>query len=133
MGLKTMSLLDNATSTATGGTALTFATNGVGIPSGTQLVATSDSDFQTQRILTAKVKTAVLDPRTGRYGKGKKSLSLSLPQVNEDGSVIFNVWRLEEDVHPSVTAAVRENMRQIISQLVTDTDMDAFWATGSVE
>lgn len=132
MGLKNMSLAAGATIAATGGTALVFADNGITIANGVQMVVPADTDYQTRRTVTAKFKPPAVNVATGQYGKDKKVLSLVLPQVLTDGRVIFNTVRVEREVHPSLAAADALELNKLAAQLLTDSDTDAFWATGSL-
>jgi hypothetical protein len=66
------------------------------------------------------------------YGKDKKSMTLALPIVLSDGRVIFNTIRIEREMHPSVSAATALEMNKLGAQLLSDSDTDAFWATGSL-
>lgn len=132
MGLKTMSLLTGATVSASGGTALAFADNGVSIQNGVQLIVPADTDYQTRRQVTAKVKQPIVDSKTGAYGKDRKTISLTKPQVLSDGKVIFNVIRIEREVHPSMAAADVLELNKLGAQLLIDTDLTDFWANGSM-
>lgn len=132
MGLKNMSLLTGATITPSGGTALAFADNGVSIQNGLQLIVPSDTDYQTRRQVTAKVKQPVVDTKTGAYGKDRKTISLTKPMVLTDGKVIFNVIRIEREVHPSLAAADVLELNKLGAQLLVDTDLTDFWANGSM-
>lgn len=132
MGLKTMSLLSGATVSASGGSALAFADDGQTIANGVHLIVPADADYQTRRQVTAKYKQPYLNPTTGEYGKDKKTISLALPQVLANGKVVFNVIRVEREVHPSLAAATCTELNKLAAQMLTDTDTDAFWATGSL-
>lgn len=132
MGLKNMSLLSAATVSASGGTALAFADNGVSIQNGVQLIVPADADYQTRRQVTAKVKQPVIDPKTGVYSKDRKSISLTRPQILADGKVVFNVIRVEREVHPSLPAADALELCKLGAQLLVDSDVTDFWANGSV-
>lgn len=132
MGLKSMSLLTGATIAASGGVALVFADDGVTIPNGLHLIVPGDTDYQTRRQVTAKYRPPTLDAKTNSYGKDKKSLCLVKPIVLADGRVVFNTIRIEREVHPSVTAADCVELNKLGAQLLSDTDTDAFWATGSL-
>lgn len=132
MGLKTMSLLAGATVSASGGTALAFVDDGVSIQNGLHMVVPADTDYQTRRQATAKVKQPTLDSKTGVYGKDKKTISLTLPQVLADGKVIFNVIRVEREVHPSLSAANALELNKLGAQLLTDSDTADFWAAGTL-
>lgn len=132
MGLKSMSLLAAATVAASGGSALVFADDGVTIPNGLHLIVPADADYQTRRQVTVKYRQPSLDAKTGAYGKDKKSICLALPVVLASGQVVFNTVRIEREVHPSLTAAQCLELNKLGAQLLTDVDVDAFWATGSL-
>lgn len=132
MGLKSMSLLTGAAVSASGGSALVFADDGITIPNGLHLVVPADADYQTRRQLTAKYRPPALDSKTNSYGKDKKSLCYVQPIVLSDGRVVFNTLRIEREVHPSLSAAQCTDLNKIGAQLLSDSDADAFWATGSL-
>lgn len=132
MGLKSMSLAAGATVSASGGTALAFADDGVSVSNGIHLIVPADADYQTRRQVTVKYRPPTLDVKTGAYGKDKKSICLALPIVLTDGKVVFNTIRIEREVHPSLSAANCVELNKLGAQLLTDSDTDAFWATGSL-
>ena len=132
MGLKTMSLLAGSTVSATGGSAQVFADDGVTIQNGLHLIVPADADYQTRRTATVKYRPPTLDPKTGTYSKDKKSISYTYPQVLSTGVVVFNVIRIEREVHPSFAAASAAELNVIGAQLLSDSDLTAFWATGSL-
>lgn len=132
MGLKTMSLLTGATVSASGGTALAFAEDGVSIQNGLHLMVPADADYQTRRQVTVKYRPPTLNAKTGVYGKDKKSISLALPQVLADGTVVFNTIRIEREVHPSLSAANASELCKLGAQLLVDPDVNDFWANGSL-
>jgi len=132
MALKNMSLLTGATVSASAGSALVFADNGVTVTNGVQLVIPGDTDYQVRRSVTVKFRPPTVNPKTGVYGKDKKSLTFVKPIVLTDGSVVFNTLRIEREMHPSVSAADCTEMNKLGAQMLFDTDMDAFWATGSL-
>lgn len=132
MGLKNMSLLASASISASGGTAQVFADDGITIQNGIHLIVPADADYQTRRQATVKYKPPTLDPKTASYSKDKKSISYTKPIVLTDGRVVFNTIRIEREVHPSLSAADCTELNRIGAQLLTDTDTDAFWASGSL-
>lgn len=132
MGLKSMSLLAGATVSASGGSALVFADDGQTIQNGVHLIVPADTDYQTRRQVTAKYRPPVLDTKSGQYGKDKKSLCLAKPQVLSDGRVIFNTIRIEREVHPSLSASDAAELCALGAQLLCDSDVASFWATGSL-
>lgn len=132
MGLKTMSLLAGATVSATGGSALAFSNDGVSIQNGLHLSVPGEA-FAGRRQCTVKYRAAVLDPKTGMYGKDKKSMSLSRPVTLTDGRIVFETIRIEREMHPLTTDADAVEMNKLGAQLLTDSDTAAFWSAGSLE
>lgn len=131
MALKDMSLLTAATVASTGGTALVFSDDGITVPNGVHLIVPADADYQTRRMATFKVRPATVAKAGVSISKDKKSVSFAQPKVLLDGSVVFNLIRIEREMHPTVTAAEAAEFNRIGAQLLTDTDTDAFWANGS--
>lgn len=132
MGLKNMSLLAGGSVSTTGGTAQVFADDGQTIANGLHLIVPADTDYQTRRGATIKYRPPTLDAKTGSYGKDKKSISYACPQVLTDGRVVFNTIRIEREVHPSLSAAAAAELNVIGAQLLSDSDVTSFWATGSL-
>lgn len=131
MGLKTMSLLAGATLSASGGTALVFADDGVTIQNGVHLIVPADADYQTRRQATAKYRPPVLDTKTGVLSKDKKSISFAKPRVLANGTIQYETIRIEREMSSVATAAECIEMNQIGAQLLFDADAAGFWATGS--
>jgi hypothetical protein len=131
MSLKNMTLATGATVSATGGTSLAFADDGITIANGVHLVVPADTTFATRRQATFKYRPPQLDTKTGKYSKDKKSASYVVPKILADGSIVFNVVRVEREVHPETTAAEAADMNKIGAQMFTDSDTDAYWSTGS--
>jgi hypothetical protein len=131
MGLKNMSLLTGATPSVTGGSALVFADNGVTIQNGVQCVVPATADYRVRQVLTAKYRAPVLGT-DGSYTRDKKSVSFTIPQILANGKIVFNVIRVEREVHPEFSAANCTDMNKIGAQLLFDADMDNFWAAVSL-
>lgn len=133
MALKNMSLLTGATNSATGGSALVFASDGQTINNGVHLIVPADTDYQTRRQATFKYRAPTLDPKTGSMSKDKKSMSYVLPMVLSTGQVVFNTVRIEREVHPSLSAANALDLLMVGAQMAFDADVTAFWATGAID
>jgi len=132
MGLKSMSLTASATIAVSGGSALAFADDGVSVANGVHLIVPGDADYQTRRSVTVKNRPPTYDARTASYSKDKKSMSLTLPMVLSNGSVVFNVIRIEREVHPSLSTANATELNKLAAQMLVDSDTDGFWQTGSL-
>lgn len=132
MGLKTMSLLAGATITASGGTALGFAEDGIAVQNGLHLIVPADADYVTRRQLTAKYRPSVYDAKTGLFSKEKKSLCLVLPFVLPDGRLVYETLRIERELYPTESSANATELLKLGAQLCIDGDVEQFWLTGSL-
>jgi hypothetical protein len=132
MGLNNLSLLAGATVQASGGSALALTSDGQTVTNGLHLIVPADADYQTRRNATVKFRPPTLDPKTNVYGKDKKSITFVKPMVTAAGRVVFNTIRLEREVHPELSAAEAAELCKIGAQLLSDDDVAAFWATGSL-
>lgn len=116
--------------TVTGGSDLAFAPDGVSIPGGLHLAVPADEDFRTRRNLTVRNKQPVLT--NGVYSKSKMSTTFVQPKILANGSTVFNLIRIEREVHPESTAAEAFELNMIGTQLLLDADFTAFWSGGSL-
>jgi hypothetical protein len=132
MGLKEMSLLTGATVAASGGSALTFAEDGVRVANGIHLIVPSDENYVTRRSATVKYRPPTFDQVTGSYSKDKKSISLTRPVQLENGRMVFCVIRVEREVHPELAASEVLELNKLAAQMLVDADAAAFWATGAL-
>lgn len=131
MGLKDMTLTQNPTIVVSGGQPVVFAEDGMTVANGLHLIVPADADYQTRRMATVKYRPPTLDPKTGVYGKDKKSISFVQPLVLPSGVVVFNTVRMEREVHPLLPTADATNLLYIGSQMMFASVASAFWATGS--
>jgi len=133
MGLKTMSLVENASSiTVGGGQSLSFSDDGVTIPNGVHLIVPADADYATRRQVTVKFRPPTLDAKTGSYSKDKKSICIAVPIYLADGRIVFNTLRIEREVHPQFEVAKASDLNSLGAQMLSQSDCDNFWAAGSL-
>lgn len=132
MGLRTLSLIANGTVGVTGGTPLAFAEDGVTIPNGLHLMVPSDPNYEHRRQVTIKNRPATLDPKTGQFGKDKKSFTMVQPVTLSDGRVVFNALRIEREIHPSTDAGDVTEFNSLGAQFLTSSETSAYWGAGSL-
>lgn len=108
---------------------MTFKSDGQTIPNGIHTVCVSD-DYADRRQITAKVRLATVDPKTGTYSKDKRSVSIAMPTELSDGRIIFNTVRIETEVHPSAHSS-GALLRSFALQVLSATDTQDFWDYGS--
>jgi len=118
--------------TPTGGSDMTFTPDGQTVAGGIHLSNAAQADFRIRENLTLKTKVPTLNPSTGVYSKGKQSCTYVKPKILADGSTVFNLIRIEVEVHPESTAAEALDLRMMGAQFLSDADYNAFWSTGSL-
>lgn len=117
--------------TPTGGSDLTLTPDGVSVPNGIHLADASQADFRIRKNLTVKSKTPSL-LTDGTYTKDKKTMTFVQPKILASGKTVFNLIRIEREVHPESTAAEALDLSMIGGQLLTDADFATFWSAGSL-
>jgi hypothetical protein len=133
MSIKNAVVKTGATAvTMTGGSDQTFGPNGVVIPSGIQVADVNQADFRIRRQLTFKNRVPTLSA-LGEYSKDKKSCTITQPKILANGKTVFNLIRIEREVHPESTAAEALDLLMVAAQAVSDADFTAFWTAGSLE
>lgn len=133
MGVQTLVVKSGASAmTPTGGTDKTFTPDGVTVANGIHLANAAQADFRIRENLTIKSKVPTLNSATSRYSKDRKSITLVAPKILVSGEIVFNLIRIEREVHPESTAAEALELCMLGAQLCTDSDIAGFWATGSL-
>lgn len=117
--------------TPTGGSDLTLTPDGVTVANGVHVSDAAQTDFRVRRNLTVKNKPPVLSS-TGVYSKDRKSMTFVAPKLLASGETVFNLIRIEREVHPESTAAEALDLTMVGAQLCSDTDFTAFWSAGSL-
>lgn len=132
MPLKTMGLATGATVTTTGGTALTFAADGLSVANGVHVIAPADV-YNVRRQVTFKFRSPTVDAKSGQWSKGKKTATFVQPVVLASGEIVFNTLRVELETHPETSDATCTDYLKIGAQLLTDSDTANFWAYGALD
>jgi hypothetical protein len=131
MGIKTMTLKDGGTCSVTGGTDLVFADDGQTVQNGVHSVVPADSSYATRRQMTAKYNAPTLSPQ-GEFNRDRKSVSLTVPMTTAAGKVVYNVIRVERQVHPEFADADCVKLNSLCAQALFDSETTSFWAAGSL-
>lgn len=130
MGLNGAIIKQAGTNSVTGGTDITFSADGQTVANGLHLIDASEPDYRIRPSLTAKYRTPTLS--NGEYSKDKKTLTLVRPMIKDNGETVFNLIRIEREVHPETSAADALELNTQGAQLLFDSDFAAFWSIGSV-
>lgn len=131
MGLQNATILDGATLSATGGTSKTLTIDGQQVTNGIHLADASVADYRTRPNVTAKVKQYTLNS-DGLYGKGKRSLTLTMPKILSSGKQGFPCIRIEMEDFPEMSDTEQNKLLVWAGQILFDADFTAFWKTGSL-
>lgn len=132
MGLKDLTLAQDATIAVTDGTPVEFQDDGITIANGVHLVCTTDVAYTTRRQITAKVRQPSVDVKTGLYSKDKKSLSMAFPMLLTGNKPVFNTFRIERELHPECSPEEAATINNLAAQLIVDANMANFWGVGSL-
>lgn len=114
-----------------GGSDVTFTPDGQSVNGGVHTSDSSQTDFRIRQNMTIKNKLPTL-LGDGTYSKDRKTVSIVAPKILADGTTVFNLIRIEREVHPESTAAEAFELNMLAAQVVSDSDFLTFWATGSL-
>jgi hypothetical protein len=132
MSIATLSLQKNATgATITGGTAMSLSRDGVEVKNGVHVADMSEGNFIIRPNATFRTRVPVKQS-DGTYSKEKRFCTIVVPKVLADGTVVYNLRRLEDETHPETTAAERLNLDMLAAQYYTDPDLADFRGYGSL-
>lgn len=134
MSLQNASIVAGATSctvTPTGGSAISFAPDGLDIVNGLHLADQSQSDVRLQRSITVRNRRPALQPN-GKWSKWKRFTTITIPYQKADGTIVNNYERYEREFDPETPAATVLANRFLTAQVLVDTDFDGFNNTGSL-
>lgn len=132
MSLSSFSVLAGGTNSASGGTSKTYSIDGKQVAGGVHVADASVADFRVRPNATFRNREPKYNSATKRYSKDKKSVTLVVPKALADGSYEYNLIRIEREVHPESTAAETLELNTQGAQLLFDSELAAFWASGSL-
>lgn len=133
MSIATLSLLKAATSAAaTGGSAMALSSDGVVVPNGVHVSDMSEADFTLRTNLTLKTRNPVRQA-DGTYSKAKRYMTIVVPDdLGEVHGIVFNLARIELEIHPKSSVAAAQNIELLAAQLCCDSDLASFRTNGSL-
>lgn len=132
MSISNLSLQKNATGgTTTGGTAMALSSDGVSVKNGIHVADMGEVNFLVRTNLTLKTRNPAKQA-DGTYSKAKRFATIVVPKAIASGEVVFNLVRIETEAHPETTDAELTNLMMLGAQLLTDSDLTAFFKTGSL-
>lgn len=127
-----VTLKKSGTVSVTGGQDQILTKTAQSVLSGVQLADFSQADFRLRENLTIKGKLPSLQS-DGNYSKGKFVAAISVPFILSNGKTVFNIGRLEMEIHPELPAASAMELRQRTAQLATNSSLTNFWLGGDTD
>lgn len=126
-----ISLLDGGTTSTAGGAAQTFDRTNLSVNNGYEYADTSEADFFARQkvIIVARQPQEQSD---GTWSKQKASLRFILPITLADGSIAYNVARVEVEYHPEATPANLAELREMAGQLAVSSGFDDVYVAGTL-
>lgn len=132
MSINGIAISDGATYTPAGGTAITFDATGEQVAGGIVCVNQAETDFFAREKLytTSRVPSLGSD---GEYTKLKSSARIVRPLVIASGKVVYNVVRVELEVHPESAAGEVASLRSLGAGICVLSGFDDFFTVGSLK
>jgi len=132
MTIAALSLQKDATGgTTTGGTAMALSSDGVEVKNGIHVADAAETNFLVRTNVTLKTRNPQKQA-DGTYSKAKRWYTVVVPKQIASGEIVFNLVRIEEEIHPETTAAEQTNIEMLGAQYFTDSDLDGFRQSGSL-
>lgn len=131
MPISTASLLTGPTISVTGGTAQTFARDGLPVARGLSVSDVAEPDVRTRDSIVVKSTMGTLQT-DGSWSKNRREAKFVSPDLLPDGTQDFPFFRIEYVGSPLHSAAKIAAMKEKAVQLLTDADFDSLWAMGSI-
>jgi hypothetical protein len=131
MAIDGISLNEGATYTPAGGSAITFDSTGETVANGVVCHNSAESDFFAREKLYATSRMPSLGS-DGEYSKLKSSLRIVRPSTLASGKVVYNLIRIEVEVHPEDGATEVANLRTLGLAALNSSSLDDFFESGSI-
>lgn len=125
-----ITLLDGGTSSTAGGANQEFDRTSTPVNNGYEYADVAEADFfaRNKIILVSRMPALQVD---GSYSKQKTSCRFISPITLADGSISYNVTRVETELHPESSAADLTKHREYGAQMVLDSELDDLYVAGT--
>jgi hypothetical protein len=126
-----ISLLDGGTTSTTGGASQDFDRTNLPVNNGYEYADVDEADFFARQ----KVLIATRAPQLqsdGTWSKQKTSLRFVLPITLADGSISYNVGRVEVEMHPESSAANLAEVREFCAQMAIGSQFNDSYTAGTL-
>lgn len=125
-----ITLLDGGTSSTAGGANQEFDRSSTPVNNGYEYTDVAEADFFARQkvILVSRMPQVQSD---GSWSKQKTSCRFVSPITLADGTISYNVTRVEIELHPESTAANLTEHREYAAQLALDSELDDLYVAGT--
>jgi hypothetical protein len=133
MSLSDMSLLEGATITPSGGTALVFDSMGTSEYKNTLFVP-ADTDLRTQRRIVCTAKwPKVQSSAPNGYTQARANAVIKIPLELDNGAITYNTIVIGFNTDVETSSAEKDAMLLLGAQVFTDSDFTGFLKNLSVK
>jgi hypothetical protein len=124
-------LLDGGTTTTAGGSTQTFDRTNTTVTSGSEYADVSETDFFARQkvIITTRMPSLQLD---GSWSKQKTKVQFVAPITLANGTIAYNIARVEIEAHPESSAANLAELREFAAQMAVGTQFDYAYIAGTL-
>lgn len=132
MSISQLSLLESATITPSGGTALPFGSTAPA--NGTvKAFSTIDTDLRSRRTIDFSVKEPkILATAPAGYTQARANCYLRVPFTLDNGNTTTNTLKIEVAYDAEATQAEVLELRKLGAQILVDSDLDEFFEQLSI-
>lgn len=132
MAISSASLLTGPTIAVSGGTAQTFARDGLVVTRGISVSDINEADIRTRDSIVVKSTKGTLQTDKS-WSKDRREAKFVSPELLSDGSQDFPFFRIEYVGSPLHSAAKIAAMKEKAVQLLTDADFANLWSMGAID
>lgn len=127
MSLTTLTLLESATVSATGGTSMPMTSIG-GSENKNTLIVDADTDLRTQRSITFTVRRPKVQASAPNgYTQGRCTALIKIPRLLANGKITVDTVSIQVSADVETTVAQKTEMLKLGAQALFDSETLAAW------
>lgn len=126
-----ITLLDGATTSTTGGTTQTFSRTNTPVNNGYEYSDVSEADFFKREKVLLSARQPTLQSN-GTWSKQKSYARYVKPLTKADGTVVYNGIRVEIDYDPETPAADLAELREKGAQMAKASQFNDLYVAGTL-
>lgn len=132
MSIQSNTLKDaNTGFTVVGGTDVSFSIDGQAVPNGINTIDIAATDNRLRRSIALRAKPHMQQPDNS-FSKQKRWVTLRVPMLEADGTLVVDTFRYEASFSAQRTAAQEKAARYLLAQTLLDADYESFHTVGSL-